>query len=89
MSLFTDIPTDVVIDAAYRKLKKDDSLVNRTTLTVDSIIILLTLCLKSTVLRFRDVFFRSTFNTAMKSPVSVTVANLVMEEIKEQALQTF
>ena len=89
VSLFTDIPTDDVIDAACRKLKKDDSLVNRTALTVDSIIILLTLCLESTFLRFRDVSFRSTFNTAMGSPVSVTVTNLVMEEIKEQALQNF
>ena len=82
---FDNIPTDDVIDAACRKLKKDDSLVNRTALRVDSIIVLLTFFLESTFLRFRDVFFRSTFNTA----ISVTVANLVMEEIKEQALQNF
>ena len=38
---------------------------------------------------FRDSYYRQSFGTAMGSPVSVTVANLVMEEIEESALATF
>ena len=37
---------------------------------------------------FRGNHYQQTFGTAMGSPVSVTVANLVMEEIKELALST-
>ena len=49
-------------------------------LTVESVNELLCLCLGATFLRFRDVFYWQTFNTAMGS---VTIAYLVMEEIEE------
>ena len=35
------------------------------------------------------MFYQQCFGMAMGSPVSVTVANLVMEEIEEKALSTF
>ena len=56
---------------------------------VDDIIRLLKMCLDATYLTFRDTHYQQTFGTAMGSPVSVTVANLVMEEIESQALSTF
>ena len=44
---------------------------------------------RMTFLAFRDTHYQQSFGTAMGSPVSVTVANLVMEEIEDIALSTF
>ena len=43
----------------------------------------------ATYLAFRGSFYRQIHGTAMGSPVSVTVANLVMEDVKQRALATF
>ena len=86
VSLF---PTKLAIDVAHRRLEKDETLSDRTTLTVDNIIVLLDLCLKATYLMYRGCYYQQIIGTAMGSPVSVTVANLVMEEIEERALSTF
>ena len=56
---------------------------------VDDIISLLELCLGATFLSFRGVFHQQCFDTAMGSPVSVTITNLVMEDIEDRALSTF
>ena len=45
--------------------------------------------MSATYLAFRGKFYQQAFGTAMGSPVSVTVANLVLEEVKERALATF
>ena len=89
VSLFTNVPTDLAVTVARRRLLEDETLKERTCLDVDEIIKLLQLCLDATYVCFRGVYFQQTFGTAMGSPVSVTVANLVMEEIEQQALSTF
>ena len=61
----------------------------RTGLEVDDITRLLKMCLDATYHTFHDTHYQQTFGTAMGSPVLVTVANLVMEEIKSKALSTF
>ena len=38
VSLFTNVPTDLAIDVAHSRLERDESLPDRTTLTVGSII---------------------------------------------------
>ena len=58
-------------------------------LSVDDIISLLSLCLKATYFSFRGVIYQQVYGTAMGSPVSVVVANLVMEHREEKALSTF
>ena len=83
--LFTKIPTKLAIDVAHHRLEKDD----RTTLTIENIIVLLDLCLKAIYLMYRGCYYQQIFGTAMGPTVSVTVASLVMEEIEEQALSTF
>ncbi len=40
-------------------------------------------------LAYKGEFFKQTFGTAMGSPVSVTVANLVMESMEDQTLSTY
>ena len=74
---------------AYDRLCKDDELVNRTALTPDQIRAMLLFCLNAAEFRFRNVFYKQIHGTAMGSPVSVVVANLVMEDLEDRALRTF
>ena len=89
VSLFTSVPTYLAINIACKRLIDDESLYDRTCLEVDDIVALLELCLNATFMCFRGCFYQQCFGTAVGSPMSVTVANLVMEEIEERALSTF
>ena len=64
------------------------ALLDAQTTSVDEIMKLLELCLSATFMAFRGSMFQQTFGTAMGSPVSVTIANLVMEDVEERALAT-
>ena len=78
-------------DAIYIALSggKHASLPERTSLSVDDIINLLTLCLDATFLTFRGKVYKQVHGTATGSPVSVVDANLVMEHVEERALKSF
>ena len=89
VSLFTKVPTGLAISVARKKLESDDSFSDRTALSVDNVIRLLSFCLDATYLSFRGKFYQQIYGTAMGSPVSVTVANMVMEHVEEEALSTF
>ena len=92
VSLFTNIPTDLAINVAHRRLLDDETLEERTCLVVEEIVMILQLCLDATYMYvcFRGkYYYRQTFGTAMGSPVSVTVANIVMEEIEQLDLSSF
>ena len=71
---------------AEQRLVADDSLGDRASLSLDQIVSLLQLCLNATFVTFRGKFYQQVYGTAMGSPVSVTVANLVMEEVEQRAL---
>lgn len=71
------------------RLLNDPSLPDRKCLTVDGICSLLKLCLEATYLSFRGKIYQQVHGTTMGSPVSVVVANLVMEDIEQKALSTF
>ena len=49
----------------------------------------LRICLQATYLKFRYIFFRQIHGTAMGSPVLVVVANLVMEDVEERAIDSY
>ena len=89
VSLFTKIPTGLATRVACQRLKDDASLPERTSLSVDEIISLLELCLNATYFAFRDTFYQQIHGTAMGSPVSVVVADLVMEDVESRALSTY
>ena len=63
VSLFTNVPTDLAINVARRRLSMDDTLDDRTCLGVDDIISLLELCMGATFLSFRGVFYQQCFGT--------------------------
>ena len=55
---------------------------------MQEIVKLLSFCLSATYLSFHGEHHQQIFGTAMGSPVSVTVANLVMEDVEDRALVT-
>ena len=89
ISLFTRIPVNLAISVAKFRLENDNTLQDRTCLSVSSIVSLLRLCLEATYFSFRGEIYQQVFGTAMGSPVSVIVANLVMEDAEERALNSY
>ena len=57
-------------------------------LCVEEVMKLLVFCLSATYLAFRGSVYQHTYVTAMGSPVSVTIANLVVEDVEERAMAT-
>ena len=89
ISLFTNVPTELAIQVVKRRLEADDGLKERTELTAEEIMCVLKFCLDATYFTFQSVVYWQKYGTAMGSPVSVTMANLVMEDIEERALKTY
>ena len=73
VSLFTKIPTERAVDIAQTRLQNDKTLTEHTMLSPREVTNLL-------------LFYLN--NNSVRSPVSVTVANLVMEDVEERALST-
>ncbi len=53
---------------------------------VFTIIDLLSFCLNTTYFVFDGIYYQQVFGTAMGSPVSAVIANLVMEDVEQRAL---
>ena len=87
-SLFTMVPIDDSLRIIRDRLVVDDTLDERTTLTIDEICDLTNLCLRSTFFRFNDCFYEQKDGTAMGSPLSPVVANIFMEDFEGTALVT-
>ena len=85
-SLFTSIPLQLALDCTENAVK--DSTVELT-LPTDDIMDLLNLCLTSTYFQYNGKHYKQLHGTAMGSPVSVVVAEIVMQNIEEQALTTY
>ena len=66
----------------------DASLGQRTSLPVEDIIHLLSFCLKTTQFTYNGTYYQQVFGTAMGSPVSAVIANMVMEDVEQRALAT-
>ena len=89
VSLFSHVPTTRAIQVTRDHLMNDPSLPYRTLLTVYDICSLFQLCLEATYLAFKGKVYRQIHGMAMGSPVSVVVANLVMEDVEQEELSTF
>ena len=84
-SLFTNVPVGLTCQVAKDKLIADTSLGDRTGLSPPQVVTLLQFCLNA----YQGQFYQQSFGTAMGSPVSVTVANLVMEDVEQRTLSTY
>ena len=88
VSLFTKIPVTLAIKVAEKRLREDNSLSERTPIPVEHLTDFLSFCLNTTNFVFEGTYYQQVFGTAMGSPVSTVIANLVMEDIEQRALAT-
>ena len=88
VSLFLSIPVDLAIQVATDVLCNDETLQDRYTIPVGDIVDLLDFCLSKTNFKYNKTYYQQIFGTAMGSPVSDVMANLVMEDLEKRALST-
>ena len=85
-SLFTSIPLQLALDCT-------ETVINNSTielpLPTDDLMDLLNLCLTSTYFQYNGKHYKQLHGTAMGSPVSVVVAEIVIQNIEERALATY
>ena len=89
VSFSTKIPTGLAVEIAKSRLEALDNLEEITSWSVEDICKGLQICLNATNLTFRGKHCKQIFGSAMGSPVSTLVANLVMEDVEKRALSTF
>ena len=84
-SLFTSIPLQLALQCTETAIRQStDSL----PLPTDDIMDLLNICLTSTYFQYNGKHYKQLHGTAMGSPVSVVIAEIVMQNIEERALST-
>ena len=86
MSLFTKVPAGLANRVAHQRLTEDLSLPERSVLY--EVVSLLKFCLDATCLGYREEVYQQVYGMAMGSPISVTAANLVMEDVEQRTLNT-
>ena len=85
-SLFTSIPLQLTLECSENAIKNSTV---ELPLPTDDIMDLLNLCLTSTYFQYNGKHYKQLHGTAMGSPVSVVAAEIVMQNIEEQALATY
>ena len=87
-ALFTSVPIQPVLDIIQQRLTKEQDLQKRTSMTIKQIISLLKFCLNSTSFVFQGQDYQQVEGAAMGSPLSPIVANIFMENVEREALET-
>ena len=87
-ALFTSIPIEPAINIIEKHLKEDKDLHSRTNMKIQHITSLPRFCLNNRYFSFQGRFYKQTEGVAMGSPISPIVANLFMEDLEVQAIQT-
>ena len=85
-SLFTSIPLQMALGCTENAIKNSTV---ELPLPTDDIMDLLNLCLTLTYFQYNDKHYKQLLGTAMSSLVSVVVAEIVMQNIEEQAQATY
>lgn len=84
VSLYTNIPTELITNILKEKW---ESLKNHTTISQNEFIEAVNLTLTSNYFQFKENFYQQLDGCAMGSPISSTIAQLVMEYLEEKVLQ--
>ena len=86
VSLFTSVPLKT---AKTNRVGDNFTLGRRTSLTVPELMEALDICLQSSFFVYNGVIYKQIFGCRMGSPLSPIIANMVMEEIEQTALNTY
>ncbi|XP_068691531.1 uncharacterized protein [Montipora foliosa] len=89
VSLFTSIPVDLALKVIQSKLESNHTWKDKTKLTKNQIVELTKIVLYNSFFSYEGTLYHQIFGCAMGSPVSVVIADLVMEHVEVQALSTF
>ena len=87
-NLFTQVPITDALRVIEERLTGDQSLESRTNIPVPLLVELVELCLRSSYFQFQDSFYDQTDGAAMGSPLSPIVANLYLEHLEEEVIQS-
>ena len=87
-AIFTSIPIEPVVNIMKKHLEEEKDLHLKTNMTVNHIYCLLEFCLKNAYFLFKGRFYDQMEGAAMGSPISPIVANLFMEDLEVQAINT-
>ena len=71
-----------------RRLSDDRTLIKRIAIPVQQLVQLTELCLRFTYFKWQVKFYKQTDGAAMCSPRSPIIANLFMEQLEEEAIQS-
>ena len=88
VSLFTSVPVQPALEVLREALTNDNTLQERTKLTVDQILELTSLCVNNTVFTYKDTFYKQTEGMAMGSPLSPIICNVYMDRLEKDAIES-
>lgn len=82
-ALFTNVPTDLAIEVLKSRW---DEIKAHTSICCDEFLHAVKFVLESNVFSFNNIYYRQIFGTAMGSPISPVIANLVMEKLEQVSI---
>jgi len=85
ISLFTNIPLDLAVDSVSKRL---DNILEDCKIPKNEFIIALKMILESTYFSFNNLMYRQNFGTPMGSPLSSIIADLVLIDIEDTAINS-
>ena len=89
VGLFTLLSFKVAKIIVVSRVGDDCTVGVRTSLTVPELIEALDNCLQSAFFEYNDFIYKQIFGCPMGSPLSPTIANMVLEEIEQTALNMY
>ena len=87
-ALFTSVPVQPATHIVKQRLQQDNTLTQRTSMSIPQITSLLEFCLTNTYLLFQGKYYEHIQGAAMGSPFSPLIANIFMEEFEVKAFSS-